>query len=397
MASSNLRKRRLRSWLTMLGIFVGIATIVALISLGQGLEKAVMDQFSAITPNMISVMASEQGPFAKTPSPLTSKEIKVIKSSPGIKNVAARIMLPSQVLFDDYATTSIIVSVPNGRYRTVVYDGLSIKLEDGKLLQDGDKNYVLLGYNIAHSESYNKPIHVGDYVVINKKRFQVKGILEKKGSFIIDGSTFLNEKPLIDLFGLPKDEYNVISALVKENTDVKETIKIVEKRLQKSRNVKQENQDFVIEAALDNLDMVKSTLFAVQLFIYIIAGVSILVGGIGIMNTMFTSVLERTKEIGIMKAIGATNKIIFTLFLIESGFLGFVGGIIGITLGTSLGLLIAKISSLILKSDLLQAHFTPELLIGSLLFSFILGSASGLIPALKAAKLHPVTALNKTK
>lgn len=397
MAFSNLTKRKLRSWLTMLGIFIGIATIVALISLGQGLEKAVMDQFSAITPNMVSVTASEQGPFAKTPTPLTSKELRVIESTSGIESVAPRIMQPSRILYGDYATGAMIVSIPDGKYRKTVYDVLSAKLEDGKLLQDGDKYKVVLGYNIAHSKSYDKPIKVGDYITLNDKRLLVIGLVEKKGSFLIDGGVYINEDVMIDILGLPKDEYNAIGAFVADGYDMKKTINLLEKRLRKSRDVKEENQDFVVEAALDNLEMVTSTLFGVQLFIYIIAGVSIVVGGIGIMNTMFTSVLERTKEIGIMKAIGATNKIIFVLFFIESGFLGFVGGVIGVLLGTGLGFIIAKISSLALGSDLLQAHFTPQLLIGSLLFSFLLGSLSGLVPALKAAKLHPVVALSKGK
>ena len=128
---------------------------------------------------------------------------------------------------------------------------------------------------------------------------------------------------------------------------------------------------------------------------YIIAGISLVVGGIGIMNTMYTSVVERTKEIGIMKSIGAKNSTIFTLFFIESGLLGAVGGIVGALIGAGIALLVAFIGSLALGSDLISAHISPYLIIGAVLFAFIVGSFFGSLPAIQASKLNPVDALRK--
>ena len=138
-------------------------------------------------------------------------------------------------------------------------------------------------------------------------------------------------------------------------------------------------------------------MFAVQLFVYIIASISLIVGGIGIMTTMFTSVVERTKEIGIMKSIGARNNTIFVLFFIESGFLGMVGGIIGIILGASAAYGLASAGSALLGSNLIQAHLSLSVIIGSLIFSFILGSVFGTLPAHKASRMHPVDALRFVK
>jgi len=112
---------------------------------------------------------------------------------------------------------------------------------------------------------------------------------------------------------------------------------------------------------------------------------------------MYTAVLERTKEIGIIKSIGATNKSIFTLFALESGFLGMVGGIIGVLLGIGIASLLAFAGRAALGADLLTVHFSPFVLIGALLFSFIVGTAAGLLPALQASKTHPVDALRYTK
>lgn len=113
------------------------------------------------------------------------------------------------------------------------------------------------------------------------------------------------------------------------------------------------------------------------------------------MNTMFTSVLERTREIGIMKSIGAKNSDILSMFLIESGLLGLVGGIIGLILGISFGLLVQLIGRLIFGTNLIQALFTIDLIIGSLIFSFLIGAIAGLLPALRASRMNPVDALRK--
>ena len=139
------------------------------------------------------------------------------------------------------------------------------------------------------------------------------------------------------------------------------------------------------------------TLFAVQLFVYIIAGISLLVGGIGIMNTMNTAVIERTKEIGIMKSIGAKNKDIFMLFFIESGFLGSAGGIIGTILGSLIAISLSALANMGTSAGLIQTYFPWWLIPGAILFSFLVGSIAGITPALSAARLKPVDALRAIK
>jgi putative ABC transport system permease protein len=135
----------------------------------------------------------------------------------------------------------------------------------------------------------------------------------------------------------------------------------------------------------------------VQIFVYVIAGISIIVGGIGIANTMYTSVVERTKQIGIMKAIGAQRKTIFTLFLLESGFLGFIGGVVGILLGAGIAYGLAFLGSAALGSDLIRVSLNWSIIFGALLFSFIVGTVAGLFPAMQASRLVPVEALRYVK
>jgi putative ABC transport system permease protein len=138
-------------------------------------------------------------------------------------------------------------------------------------------------------------------------------------------------------------------------------------------------------------------MFAIQIFIYVIAGISIIIGGIGISNAMYTAVTERTKEIGIMKSIGARNSDIFNLFLIESGLLGMVGGILGILCGLGLAYGLAFVGMSVLNTDLIRVNASMSLILGALAFSFLIGSVSGLLPAIQAAKLKPVDALRYAK
>ncbi|PIY91579.1 hypothetical protein COY71_02380 [Candidatus Micrarchaeota archaeon CG_4_10_14_0_8_um_filter_60_7] len=167
----------------------------------------------------------------------------------------------------------------------------------------------------------------------------------------------------------------------------------IEDKLRKTRHEEEGKETFTVSTSEQLLESFSVILGVVEAMIIGIAAISLLVGGIGIMNTMYTSVMERTREIGIMKAIGARNGDILAIFLIESGMLGAVGGIVGILAGMGLGKLTEIIAEAALGSQLLKASFTPELLIGALLFSFVIGALSGTLPARQAASLKPVDAL----
>lgn len=396
-----LKQRRLRSWLTMLGIFIGIATIVALMGLGEGLKEAVFSQFSFLNADVVTIETSmsDFGPFAETSNPLGKDEIDTLESIDGIEELAPRLVQSSSYIYEEKKFTVNTFSVPDGKRRDALYDIIALSIEKGEFLEDGDKYEIIVGHDVANNDAYKKPLDTGDKLTIEDKDFRIKGIMEKKGNFIFDRALAINEDVFIDIYDLEKDEYGIIATKVKKGHDIDEVIEEIERRLMKTRDVDEETQDFSVQSSQDTLEQMESTLFGVQLFIYIIAGISILVGGIGIMNTMFTSVVERTRDIGIMKAIGAKNSGIFTLFLIESGLLGTVGGVIGVCLGIGLGFLAEQAGNLMggAGDNLIQAHFSPELILGAIFFSFIIGAFSGLWPAMRAAKMNPVDALQKTK
>jgi putative ABC transport system permease protein len=397
---NNLKSRRLRSWLTMIGIFIGIAAVVALIGLGEGLRAAINAQFGFLGGDVIAITATGGlgPPGTGVVNPLTDKELKAVQSVPGIKVAAGRIIESGKIVYNHKVAFGYAASIPDGEGRKLMEHIFNLKVEKGRALVDGDSGVVFLGYNFMKDDNvFGKAILPGAKIQIQDKEFTVIGIMEKKGNFQVDNIVLLNEDDLRALVNRPGNDYDIIGAQFDEGADVAKIKSEIEKRLRKIRGVKEGEEDFTVQTPDQVLDTVNSTLLAVQIFIYIIASISVLVGGIGIMNTMYTAVVERTKEIGIMKSIGARNSAIFTLFFIESGFLGSVGGAIGIIIGYSIAKGLAYVGRLVLGSDLISAHIPWWLVFGAFCFSFLIGSFFGTLPAYRASKLRPVDALRYSK
>ena len=165
--------------------------------------------------------------------------------------------------------------------------------------------------------------------------------------------------------------------------------------MRKDRNQDIGEEDFEVQTPIQSLATVNTILNVINIVVIGIALISLLVGGIGIANTMFTSVLERTKEIGIMKAIGAKNSNILSVFMIEAGVLGLVGGIVGAIIGLGLAFAVSKIANAALGSVILSVTPSMPLIFSSIAFALLIGIASGLFPAYQASKLNPVEALRK--
>jgi len=394
-ALSSLKKRRLRSLLTMIGIFIGIAAIISLIGLGEGLRNAINSLFGNLGVDTLTVQAGgvQAGPPGTgVIKELTKDDAEKIGKLAGVKESIPRLIRSGRMEFNDKQLITYIGSMVDGDARKEIERVVNIEIDEGRLLKDGDKYRVVVGGNYKNDDKFSKPISTGTRIKVEGKIFEVIGIAKKKGNPILDNVILMNEDIMRDLFNDQK-KVDIIAVIVKDKNEISNVKLDIEKLLRKQRDVKEGEEDFSVETPQNAIKTLNDTLFAVQLFVYIIAGISLLVGGIGITNTMYTSVIERTKDIGIMKSIGARNKDIFLIFLIESGFLGMVGGIIGISIGIIAAKSLAYVGGLILSSNLIQASFSPLLIIGSLIFSFMMGTAAGLTPAVQASKLKPVDAL----
>ena len=397
LAFRNLRRRGLRSYLTLLGIFIGISVVVALIGLGDGLRMSVNSQFGVSAINVLTVQAgglSGYGPPGSgVVNSLTKKDSDAIEKISGVEFAIPRNIDSVKIEFNKKLIIGYAGSLPKGQNREAIYEALDLTIESGRNLKDSDTYMVVLGHDSSQKEKsgFDKAIKVGDKLTIQGKEFRVAGIMEKKGSFILDKIVLMDEDEQRAV--TTNDEnVDVIAVKVRNKDDMNKVKEDIENLLRERRDVKKGEEDFEVSTPQAMLSSVNQVLLGVQIFIVIIALISIFVGAIGIVNTMTTSVMERKKEIGVMKAIGARNSDIFLQFFIESGFLGLVGGILGVVLGSLVSYMgVQGINSFI--GSAIKPKIDFILISFSLLGSFIVGAVSGITPALRAAKLNPVEAL----
>ena len=396
LAFKNLKHRGVRSWLTLLGIFIGVTAVVALISLGNGLQLAVSSQFGLSQTDLITVQASGitayGPPGSGAVTPLTTKELDDIKALSSVKRAVGRNIGSGKIEYNNNIIYGYITNVPSGPDRQFVYSQLNTGAVQGRLLQDGDVGKVFLGYNyLANKVGLGKPVEAGNNILINGKSFRVIGILEKKGSFVFDNAVYMNEADMKKLLNYG-DKVDLIAAQPIDKSNMNRTVNDIEKVMRRDRHVKKGEEDFTVSTPAAALNSVNQILKGVQIFIIIVALISVFVGSLGIVNTMTASVLERKREIGIMKSIGARNGHIFLQFFIESGLLGLLGGLVGAAFGTLIGIVGTAGIDAWLGANL-KMHIDLLLIFFSLLGSFLIGAVAGIVPAMRASKENPVDAL----
>ncbi len=391
-----LTSKKTRSYLTLIGVFIGIAAVVSLIGLGEGLRVAITGQFGFLGTNVLSVQAagvSNRGaPGTFVARPLTTDLAEKIERVSNVGTVINRHLKVATIEFNGEQTAYYVMSSAMGAKRKAAETAMNVKVEEGRLLKDSDTRKIVIGHNYKNDDTFGKGVSVGDTLLINGEPFEVVGIIERKGSFIIDNTIAMNEDYYLDFFG-DDGTVNIITVQVKDIDLIDQTQADIEKVLRKARDVEKGEEDFLVQSPQKSLEALNSTLTAVQIFVYIIAGISIVVGGIGITNTMYTSVLERTADIGIMKSIGARNSVIFRIFALEAGLFGMIGGILGVVVGMAFAYGLSAIGRLALGSDLIKASIGMPLIVGALLFSFIVGLVAGILPAHRASRMQPVEAV----
>ena len=383
-AFKNIRQKRTQSLLTIIGIVIGVLAIVSLISLGYGVQNYLHEEMMKIGSNKITILPMKQ--FGVPPTHLFSKkEIKAIKNVKGVETVMYGWYGGCEIEYNGKkAFVSYYYAIPS-KLREVYKDS-GYELEKGRWLEDNDKYACVIGYGTAHT-LFDREIKVGDVIKIKDKKFRVVGILKQVGNQQDDNSVILNIDIGEKLFG-NEGKYNFISVTVKEGEDIEKVSEDIKKALKKSFG----DEEFAVLTAEQLAETVSSVLGVVTIFVVGVAAISLLVGAVGISNTMHMSILERRKDIGILKALGAETTDILAIFVVESGFLGLFGGVVGLIFG----ILLAKgIEILAHKMGYLMvnAWISWELIVGVLAFSFLVGVVSGYFPARSGAKLNPIETL----
>ncbi len=383
-AFKNIKQKKTQSLLTIVGIVIGVLAMVSLISLGYGVQNYIHEEMMKMGSNKITILPMKQ--FGVPPSHLfTKKDVKVVERVKGVDAIMYGWFGSCEIEYNGekklvsyfYATPSKLREV----YKDSGYD-----IEKGRWLEDNDKYACVIGYGTAHN-LFDREIKVGNVIKIKDKKFRVVGILKQVGNQQDDNSIILNIDIGEKLFE-NEGKYNFISVTVKEGEDIDKVAEDIKEALKKSLG----DEDFSVLTAEQLAERISSILGVITIFVVGVAAISLLVGAIGISNTMHMSILERRRDIGILKALGAETTDILAIFVIESGFLGLFGGIIGLVLG----IVMAKgIEILAHKMGYLMvnAWISWELIVGILIFSFLVGVISGYFPARSGAKLNPIETL----
>ncbi len=393
-----LRTNKLRTGLTMLGIVIGVGAVIAMVGIGQGAAKQIQEQFASMGTNLLTVMRGSPGRRfgpggagqAQTLLPADAEAIA--KRFPDTIAMVAQVCRGSaEVKLGNKAWTTQVVGV-TPEYETVakwfVDEGRFISKQD----QEGRARVALLGKSVVENLLGDRDaLPVGEYIQINRTRFLVIGVLKEKGGggpmdlddiVIIPCSTAMrrvfNRTSLTEIAVMCRTEQDMALATEQITTLMRERHKL--------RPPFPDNDDFTVRSQAQILEASAQSSKTMTSLLGGIALVSLLVGGIGIMNIMLVSVTERTREIGIRKAVGATRHHVLVQFLVEAVVISSLGGILGILLGWALGRVAARLLGL---EPLVQA----QTVLLAVLVSAAVGIFFGIYPARKASNLNPIEAL----
>jgi len=395
LAFSSLRRRFLRTSLTLVGIVIGMAAVVALVALGRGLDHAITEQFEKVGSDKLFIQP--RGTFTGVglgdAANVTEDDLKAVRKVEGVVQAAGHIAVGALAGLKDENVPVVIGSLPDDETASLVIEAHTYEIAQGRWMRNKERDAVVIGDEFTREDVLARKLVLGDKVRVDGRPFEVVGILEHVGEPDADSAMVLSEDALRDVANLSDDLFSVIVVRMGAGVDASVVQARVEHALRREHDVDEGKEDFDVQSPDDLLEVFNTILAIVQVVVVGIAMIALVVGGIGIANTMFTSVLERTREIGVMKAVGATRRDIFTLFVLESGLLGITGGVIGVSLGAGFAKLIEFVAFQAYGSPLLRADVPFWLVAGTLVFTFVAGVVSGVTPAMHAAKMPPVDAL----
>ena len=392
-AIRSLRTRPMRSWLTMIGIVIGVFLIMSLLSLSEGLKGAVMQQLKMMGKDIIMVMPGKITDMATMMVgglELTDDDIKAIKKAEGVDAIVPMTYKGIAMRYQGEKRTVLLCGVPLEEGLDILKSDMGFELVEGRWPISG-KREIFVGYLVP--EEIFSGMRIGTQITLKGKQFKVVGVLKSVGSKQDDSQVYVD----LDIYRTITGERGgakMVMAKVKPDYSADEVVENIKENLEESRKRRrgEDLPSYTVISSEKMTDIVGSIMGLIQIVTLGFASIAIVVGGIGIMNTMYTSIHERIREIGIMKAVGARRKTIIAIFLIESGIFGLVGGLGGIVLGLGL----AKIVEIYAQTQnlfLLKASINPQLILFGLAFSFLIGCIAGYFPARSASKLNPVDAL----
>jgi len=384
----NIRHRKGRSFLTVFSILMGIATIFLFISFGAGLYNYIDEVASGSSANKLIVQS--KGGFGGMDEnfKMDNDDLDVIKRAAGVNSASGLYLKTAKVEKGSEQVYSFLAAFDPDS--PLIMEVFGIEIYEGRGLRSGDSG-VVLGYNYQiPGKIFEKAVSINDDIEVQDKNLKVIGFYEEIGSPQDDAQVYIINDNLKNLY-TGENSYSWIVAEV-DVEDLEKARTNIERGLRKHRGLEEGKEDFYVQSFEDMIEAYSGALDIVIGFIILIAFISVFVSAINTANTMITSVLERYKEIGILKAIGARNSEVFKIFLFESSFLGFIAGALGVLLGW----ILAYVGGIILVEigySFLQPYFSVWTFVGCVAFATLTGAISGALPALRASKTNPVDAL----
>ncbi len=400
-AFAGLRSNRFRAFLTILGIVIGITAIIIVMSLGKGAENLIIGQLQGLGSRTIIVLPGRPPTGPSDASQIFSDSLK----QRDVEAIARKADVPGAGIVTPMNFGPVSSSYANETYRTTVLgvseaiqEIMDVRVEEGTFFNDEDvisrSDVVVLGAKVKE-ELFGPSQALGQKIKLKDRNFRVVGILPSKGQvsfFNFDDMVLIPHTTAADYI-LGRKYYDRIAVQALSEDLLEQTVQDIEITLRNLHNITDpEKDDFHVETQQDLVAIVSTITGVLTLFLFAVAAISLIVGGIGIMNIMLVSVAERTREIGLRKALGATNKDILTQFLIESVVLTLTGGVIGIILGFFLSLAAASAITRVGGFDWQFTFPFVSALVGMGVSGFI-GLVFGLYPARQASRKSPIEAL----
>jgi len=393
-ATEGLTRNLSRSLLTTLGVIIGVGSVVLMVSVGATFERYILDQVSTFSGNTFEVQPKGMEQFGKDLNTLTEADAEALGKLSTVQNVAKAIFIAQKVKYGSEEETPMVLGTSKE-----IFTNWSLKVEQGRLLTDGDlkggQNVAVIGPKIAENLFGNSD-PLGKRISVGEQKFTVVGVLKGLGGMMGTQMDRMIYVPYtVAKTMTSKGQYvDYISLQAAGNVELaEEDIKSLLRQRHDLDNPEDDpdKDDFIARSFEQAMDIVGTVTLSITIFLGLIAGISLVVGGIGIMNIMLVSVSERTKEIGLRKAVGARRKDILLQFLVEAVALTLLGGLIGIVGGGFFGFLLTRLAAKFLGS------LSFALTIGSVVLALGMAVGTGLIfglyPALRAARLSPIEAM----
>ena len=386
----NLKQRKLRSWLTIIGIVIGVFAIVSLLSLSQGLKETINSEYDKLGTKKITISSKFNAYGAQSKKGLNEKDVENIEKISLIENATGKITAISEIEKNNIKLFPQIIGFDADNFEKVLKQE-NLELLKGNFIKDSKKKNIIIGYSYfkEFENTFEKRLNINDKLEINNKEYTIIGILKDTGSDSKNRNIYTSLENIREMTGSLDQSVDLIFSYIKDEKQIEKAAEKIETKLKRTR----EEEDFVVTTPQKQNENRQEILDIVSIVIIGIASISLLVGGIGITNSMYTSVLERKKEIGVLKAIGAKNKDILKIFLLESGMIGMIGGIFGSGFGFLVSYGVKKIGAYF-GYDILVS-FGVNILLLAIGFSFIIGLIAGFLPAYQASKQQAVDSLRE--